>query len=98
MRFWLMLLAAGSTLVLAVPTLPAETLAQTRTRVTISPSDRPARNRVLPGSTRAAVPEADARFRSTGYDLPGMTSDRWSDPFYLPGERRSLGRRMPSDY
>jgi hypothetical protein len=92
---------------LAALAAPSDAEAQTRrsrTVVVITPSYLTAGTQVSPGETRAAVPIADARFRSSSYDIPGFTRDRyWSSPFYLPYPHTSiafdspLGRRMPGE-
>jgi hypothetical protein len=101
-------LAAGG---LSVTAPVGEAEAQTRasregrTVVVITPRYLTAGTQVSPGERRGDVPAADARFRSTAYDLPGMTYGRymWSDPFYLPGPHTTiefdspLGSKFPGE-
>jgi hypothetical protein len=58
-----------------------------------------------PGEQMYAVPNADARFVSTGRDLPGLTyqEPRYRDPWYLPHPQSTiyfdgpLGRKLPGE-
>lgn len=82
----------------------AQARQRNRTVVVIVPRYLTAGTLVSPGETRAAVPAADARFRSAAYDIPGLsTGPYWSDPFYLRHPHTTIavdtpfGRKLPGE-
>lgn len=82
----------------------AQVRQRSRTVVVIAPRFLTAGTLVSPGETRAAVPYADARFRSAGFDLPGQSrGPYWSDPFYLRHPHTTIavdspfGRKLPGE-
>jgi hypothetical protein len=95
---------AGAPLAFA-STAEAQTRREQRPVVTITPSYLTAGRLVSEGETRAAIPYADARFRSTGYDIPGDGLTRFrADPWHLGGGARAgfsfdspFGRKLPGE-
>jgi hypothetical protein len=99
-------LASGLSATAFVGDAEAQTrVVRERATVVITPRYLTAGTQVSPGERRGDVPATDARFRSTAYDLPGMTYGRyvWSDPFYLPGPHTTvefdspLGSKLPGE-
>jgi hypothetical protein len=109
MRRSALIVLAALTALPAVPLVASSNSAEAQTRrsrsvVVITPRYLTAGTQVGPGEFRAAVPYADARFRSGANDLPGQSlGPYFVDPFYLRHPHTTiaidspLGRKLPGE-